>query len=445
MGGGFAGYELVNKLKGADYQIILVDKNNFYQFLPLIYQVATAGLEPSSILFPFRKLFHNRKDFFFRMAEVRAVNVEEKIIQTSIGKMKYDYLVLAAGSVSNFFGNKNVEKDAIPMKTVQEAMGLRSTLISNFERALTCASIEERNELLNIVIVGGGATGVEIAGALAEMKCVVFPKDYPDMNPNFLQIYLIEASGRLLGAMAPESSQNAEKYLKAMGVNVLLNTRVEDYANYIAKLSDGVEIPTRSFIWVSGVSATEIKYIDGEHLGRGKRIIVDEYNRVKGLDDVFSIGDQCITLADPGYHSGHPQLAQVAIQQAANLARNLKNTEENKPLHPFLYKDYGSMATIGRDKAVAEIGKFKFGGWPAWILWLVVHLKSILGVRNKIMVMLNWVWNYFTYDHSLRFIVYAKKSRVVKDREKFEKTHHLGKDLFDKENARDTEQFNSKQ
>ncbi|MDR1742938.1 MAG: NAD(P)/FAD-dependent oxidoreductase [Dysgonamonadaceae bacterium] len=439
VGGGFAGLELVSRLKKSNYQVILVDKNNFYQFLPLIYQVATAGIEPGSILFPFRKLFHNRKDFFFRMAEVRAVNAEDKIIQTSIGKMKYDYLILAAGSVSNFFGNKNIEKESIPMKTVQEAMGLRSTLISNFERALTCASIEERNELLNIVIVGGGATGVEIAGALSEMKRVVFPKDYPDMNPNFLQIYLVEASGRLLGGMASESSQNAEKYLREMGVNVLLNTRVEDYTDYVAQLSDGVAIPTRSFIWVSGVCGTEIKYIDGDHLGRGKRIIVDEYNRVKGLDDIFCVGDQCIMLDDPAYPNGHPQLAQAAIQQANNLAYNLKNLGQNKPMKAFRYKDLGSMATVGRDKAVAEIGKFKFGGWFAWIVWLVVHLKSILGVRNKVMVMLNWVWNYFTYDRSLRFIVYAKKSRVVKDRERFERKNHQGQDLFDKKNVENME------
>lgn len=434
VGGGFAGLELVNRLKKTNFQVILVDKNNFYQFLPLIYQVATAGIEPSSISFPFRKLFHNRKDFFYRMAEVRAVNVEKKIIQTSIGKLDYDYLVLAAGSVSNFFGNKNIEKDSIPMKNIQEAMGLRSTLISNFERALTCASIEERNALLNIVIVGGGATGVEVAGALSEMKRIVFPKDYPDMNPDYLQIYLVEASGRLLSGMSPESSKNAEKYLREMGVNLMKNTRVEDYVDFKAKLSDGTEIPTRSFIWVSGVSAAEIKYIDGEHLGRGKRIIVDEYNQVKGLEDVFCIGDQSIQLTDPGYPSGHPQVAQVAIQQARNLAHNLKNIDQKKNLTPFYYTDLGSMATVGRDRAVAEIGKFKFGGWFAWIIWLVVHLKSILGVRNKLMVLLNWVYNYFTYDHSLRFIIYAKKSKVVKDREKFERRNHQGYDLFDTPN-----------
>ncbi len=431
VGGGFAGLELVNRFKKSDFQVVLIDQNNFHQFLPLIYQVASAGLEPSSISFPFRKLFHNRKDFYFRMAEVRGVNAERKILQTSIGKLHYDYLILAAGSVSNFFGNKSIEEKAIPMKTMQEALGLRSTLLSNFERALTCATQEERDELLNIVIVGGGATGVEIAGALSEMKRFVFPKDYPDMSPDLLNIHLVEASSRLLGGMSEKSSANAAKYLQKMGVHIMLNTRLEEYENNTAKLSDGSSISTRSLIWVSGVSASPIKYIDGDHLGRGKRIIVNEYNAVKGLQDVFCIGDQCIQMTDSKYPNGHPQLAQVAIQQARNLAENIKHKESNKGLIPFKYKDYGSMATVGRKKAVADLGKCNVGGWTAWAMWLVVHLKSILGVRNKIIVLLNWMWNYITYDKSLRFIFYAKKTHAIKEREQADARTHLGENLFD--------------
>ena len=430
VGGGFAGIELINRLKNSDFQIVLIDKNNFHQFLPLIYQVATAGLEPSSISFPYRKLYQNRKDFFFRMAEVRGVNAVDKIIQTSIGKLSYDYLVLAAGSVPNFFGNKNLEEKAIPMKNIQEALGLRGTLLSNFERALTCSSEEERSELLNIVIVGGGATGVEIAGAIAEMKRFVFPKDYPDMNPKEMQIHLIEASDRLLAAMSPQSSRNAKKYLKQMGVSIQLNTRLLDYTGRTATLSDGTEIRTRSLIWVSGVSATEIKHLDGELLGRGKRIIVDEFNGVKGLNEVYCIGDQSIQMSDPNYPNGHPQLAQVAIQQARNLARNLRCDKTQEQWRCFSYKDLGSMATVGRQRAVADIGGKNLGGWFAWYIWLIVHLKSILGVRNKILVLVNWIWNYITYDRSIRFIIYAKKSYVVEQRKIDEMSKHQGADLF---------------
>lgn len=430
VGGGFAGLELVNRLKKQDYQIVLIDQNNFHQFLPLIYQVATAGLESSSISFPFRKLFHNTKDFYFRMAEVRAVNFDRKIIQTSIGKLEYDYLILSAGTVSNFFGNKNVEERSIPMKNIQEALGLRNTLLSNFERALTCATKEERDELLRVVVVGGGATGVEIAGAIAEMKKFVFPKDYPDMDPNLLKITLVEGADRLLGPMSPEASANAKKYLEEMGVNIVLNTRVEDYVNHVAKLSSGEDIKTRSLIWVSGVCATAIRNIDGDKLGRGRRVIVDGFNRVVGTKDVYCIGDQCIMPnVDKAFMGGHPQLAQVAIQQARNLAKNFKNMEKGKDLKPFKYKNLGAMATIGRKKAVADFGKCRIGGRMAWLMWLGVHLKSILGVKNKLFILIDWMWNYFSYDRSVRFIVYSKKNFVIKERDEQEATTHLGENL----------------
>ena len=433
VGGGFGGLKLANKLRNSDFQVVLVDRNNYHQFPPLIYQIASAGIEPSSISFPFRKIFQKRSNFFFRMAEVRSVFPEQNILQTSIGKVRYDYLVLAAGTTTNFFGNKNVEEHAIPMKNVSEAMGLRNALLENFERALTCASETERQELLNVVIVGGGATGVEVAGALSEMKNHVLPKDYPDMPSSLMNIYLIEAGTRLLPAMSEQTSQHVLNYLRKMGVNVLLNKMVTDYDHHRVILKDGSQIATRTFIWVSGVAAEKITNLDGEHLGRGARIIVDEHNRVKGFDNIFSIGDQCIMPeGDPNYPGGHPQLAQVAIQQGKLLARNLKALEKGKSLKPFRYRNLGAMATVGRNRAVAEFSTMKMAGFWAWIMWLVVHLRSILGIRNKSIVLFNWMWNYFSYAQSLRFIVYARKAKEVVDRQARLASQHWGNDLNSK-------------
>lgn len=430
VGGGFGGLKLANKLKKAGFQVVLMDKNNYHQFPPLIYQVASAGMEPSSISFPFRKIFQERLDFHYRMTEVRAIVPERNLIQTSIGKAEYDYLVLAAGTTTNFFGNQRVEEEAMPMKTVSEAMGLRNALLANFERSVTCATEQERQELLNVVIVGGGATGVEIAGALSEMKRFILPRDYPDMDSNLLHIYLIEAGDRLLPGMSFNSSKQSEKFLREMGVDVCLNKKVTDYQNHKVILEDGNEIPTRTFIWVSGVSAVQIGNLNPSLLGRGKRIRVDEFNRVEGMTNVFAIGDQCLQTTDKDYPNGHPQLAQVAIQQGELLAKNLQRLERSEKLQPFHYTNLGSMATVGRNRAVVEFKKIKIHGWFAWVLWLVVHLRSILGIRNKVMVLLNWFWNYVTYDYSLRMIVYAKKAKGVREREIIEATTHLGTDIL---------------
>ena len=416
-------------------QVVLIDKNNFHQFPPLIYQIASAGIDPSSISFPFRQIFRKRKDFYFRMAEARMVDTEKKILQTSIGKIDYDYLVLAAGATTNFFGNKNIEEWAIPMKTVPEAMGLRNALLSNFERALTCATEEERQELLNVVIVGGGATGVEIAGALSEMKRYVIPYDYPDMDSSLMHIYLIEAGDRLLAGLSQDSSKKAYDFLKSMGVDIQFGKMVTDYRDHKVIMKDGTEIPTRTFIWVSGIRANAMPGISDDHLGRGFRFKVDQFNRIPGLDDVFAIGDQCLQTTDPAYPNGHPQVAQVAIQQAKNLAKNIKRINEghadDNSLTPFKYNNLGSMATIGRNKAVVEIGKFHSQGFFAWILWLVVHLRSILGVKNKMMVLLNWLWKYVSYNDSIRMITYATKPREVMERMEREQTTHLGEDLME--------------
>ena len=364
------------------------------------------------------------------MAEVRSVFPERKIIQTSIGKVDYDYLVLAAGTTTNFFGNKNIEENAIPMKNVSEAMGLNNALLENFERALTCSDERERQELLNVVIVGGGATGVEIAGALSEMKKFVLPKDYPDMPSSLLHIYLIEAGTRLLPAMSEDSSAAVEQYLREMGVNVLLGKMVTDYKDNRVMLKDGSSIATRTFIWVSGVAAQPIANLPVESIGRGQRIIVDEFNRVTKCEGIFSIGDQCIMPeGDPNWKGGHPQLAQVAIQQGKLLAKNLVRLEKGKKLHPFRYRNLGTMATVGRNRAVAEFSKMRMAGFFAWIMWLVVHLRSILGVRNKSIVLFNWMCNYFNYSQSLRMIIYARKAQVVKEREERLATSHWGEDL----------------
>ena len=434
VGGGLGGLRLAEDLYGSGMQVVLIDKNNFHQFPPLIYQIASAGIDPSSISFPFRQIFRKRKDFYFRMAEARMVDTEKKILQTSIGKIDYDYLVLAAGATTNFFGNKNIEEWAIPMKTVPEAMGLRNALLSNFERALTCATEEERQELLNVVIVGGGATGVEIAGALAEMRRYVIPYDYPDMDSSLMHIYLIEAGNRLLAGLSQESSQKAYEFLKSMGVDIQFGKMVTDYRDHKVVMKDGTEIPTRTFLWVSGIRANAMPGIDESHLGRGFRFKVDEYNRIPGLNDVFAIGDQCLQTSDAAYPNGHPQVAQVAIQQAKNLAKNLKlinQGADSSELTAFHYKNLGSMATIGRNKAVVEIGKFRSQGFFAWVLWLVVHLRSILGVKNKVMVLLNWLWKYVSYNDSIRMITYATKPREVEERMKREQTTHLGEDLME--------------
>ncbi|MGN1392920.1 MAG: NAD(P)/FAD-dependent oxidoreductase [Succinivibrionaceae bacterium] len=427
IGGGFGGLRLAQDLKKSNFQVVLIDKNNYHQFPPLIYQIATAGLNPSDISFPFRKIFEDREDYFFRMTELRAIYAKDNYIQTSIGKIDYDYLVLANGTKTNFFNNKNVEHYAMPMKTIPEAMGMRNTLLSHFERSVTCSSEKERQELLNVVIVGGGPSGVEIAGAIAEMKRYVLPLDYPDMDTNKMHIYIIEGGDRLLAGMSQKSSDKSLKFLEKMNIEVKLNTFVTDYTDNKVIMNDGTSIPTRNLIWVGGVTTNRVVGIGHEHLGRGNRIKVDQYNRVEGSNNIFAIGDVAIMLdADPKYPNGHPQMAQPAIQQGALLAKNLVAIRDNKKLVPFRYKDLGCMATIGKNKAVAEIKPFKFAGFFAWFLWMGVHLMSILGVRNKVFVFFSWVWSYFTYDKSNRMIVKSAESKGLKDLEQRLKENHWG-------------------
>lgn len=413
VGGGFGGLKLANKLKGSMFQVVLIDRNNYHQFLPLIYQVASAGLEPSSIAFPFRKIFQKRKDFYFRWAEVSGVDSDSNRIQTTIGELSYDYLVLAAGTETNYFGNKNIEDAALSMKTVEEAMTMRNVILSNLERSLTSEDLKEKQALMNIVIVGGGATGVEVAGVLSEMKSFIIPNDYPDMDVHKVHIYLIEASNKLLASMSPHASTSSEKFLREMGVNVMMSTKVLDYKEGKVILDNGMDIPTKTFIWVSGVSAVSFDSINSAMLGRGGRILVDEANRVKGINNVFAIGDVCLQT-EKEYPNGHPQLAQVAIQQGNLLSSNLKKIEKGIQPTAFHYRNLGSLATVGRNKAVADFNKLNLQGWMAWIIWLVIHLRSILGIRNKVVVLFNWIWSYITYDQSIRLIMAAKRIKRSK-------------------------------
>ncbi len=408
VGGGLGGLELAFKLVGSDFQVVLVDKNNYHQFPPLIYQVASAGLEPSSISFPFRRLFQGQKDFFFRMAEVKAVDAAGKKIATSVGDIHYDYLVLAAGARTNFFGNKEIEAATLPMKSVSEAMRLRNTILRNLEKAETEEDPVRRQALMNIVVVGGGASGVEIAGAVAEMKKNILARDYPDLDASQMHIYLVNAGKRLLAAMDPVSSARAERDLKELHVHIRQPQFATEYKDGILKTSAGLEIPARTVIWVSGICANTIEGLPAESLGHAGRILTDRFCRVKGVQDVFAIGDQSLIEGDEDYPLGHPQLAQVAMQQAKTVAENLNAAQKGMAEKPFKYRNLGEMATIGRNHAVAEIGGRKFGGFAAWVLWLVVHLRSILGVKNKAFILLNWVWNYLNYKQSLRLILKAK-------------------------------------
>ena len=408
VGGGLGGLELAFKLVDDDFQVVLVDKNNYHQFPPLIYQVASGGLEPSSISFPFRRLFQGKKDFFFRMAEVKSVNTSKKLIDTTVGEIEYDYLVLAFGAKTNFFGNKDIQASTLPMKSVGEAMRLRNTILHNLELALTEEDPARKQALMNVVVVGGGASGVEIAGAVAEMKKNIIARDYPDLDSSQMHIYLVNAGDRLLAGMDPVSSKRAERDLKELHVHIRQPQFATEYKDGLLKTSAGLEIPAQTVIWVSGICANTIDGFPAESFGHAGRFLTDRYCRVKGVVDVYAIGDVSLIQGDEQYPLGHPQLAQVAMQQAKMVAKNLKAVLKGKELKPFRYKNLGVMATIGRNHAVAEIAGRKFGGFPAWALWLVVHLRSILGVKNKTFILLNWVWNYINYKQSLRLILKAK-------------------------------------
>lgn len=411
LGAGFAGLQLARRLKNSGYHVTLIDQYNFHQFQPLFYQVATARLEPSSISFPLRKVFQGSKNVFVRVAEVQEVQTERKQVITSNGIYKYDYLIIATGCTSNFFGNKNIEKYAYPMKSTTEAIALRNRILLNYEEALN-ASPDELEAIMNIVIVGGGPTGVELAGSLAEMKKNVLPRDYPDMDFSKLKICLVEGSANTLASMSDDSKQKSQEYLEKMGVEVRVNTFVKDYDGKVAQLSTGDTIKTQNLIWAAGVIGNVPKGIDAELLVRGNRIKVDQYNRIESLDGVYAMGDIAY-MENEDWPKGHPQLANVAINQAKNLATNFKKLQKgDSKLSVFKYKNPGTMATVGKRKAVVDLPKFSFHGLIAWLFWMFLHLMLIVSVKNRLFIFINWAISYVTNDTTLRLILLPTRKQI---------------------------------
>lgn len=412
IGGGFAGINLAKELlnqKGIE--VTLVDKNNYNFFPPLIYQVATAFLEPSSISYPFRKFFAGKKNLHFRLGELEKVIPTENKIILNNGELHYDHLVFATGAETNFFGMENVQKNAIPMKTLTDAIGMRNTLLKNLEKAAICKDIRKRRALLTIVVAGGGPTGVEVSGMFAEMRKSILLKEYPELETSASNIYLVDGGDSLLSPMSIESQQDTLKAVTELGVIVKLNTRVVDYKEDTVFFADGNTIHTKNLIWAAGVSAREFEGIPAESYGRGKRMTTDAFQKVTGTENIYAIGDTSIQFGDINFAGGHPQLAQVAIQQGVNLAKNFKLLVQNKPLQPFKYNDKGSMAIIGKKKAVVDLPKPKmhFNGFFAWLVWLFVHLMSLITYRNRINTLYHWMVAYFSKDQSLRMIIRPDK------------------------------------
>ena len=408
VGCGFAGLELARGLKKADVQIVMLDRNNYHTFIPLLYQVATAGLEPSSISYPIRKIFSNQKNFLYRMANVEAVHPEDQAVQTDIGAISYDYLVLAHGSKANFFGNEEIQKNCLGLKSVNQALNLRSAILKKFEQSLHEKDEQKQEALMNFVVVGGGPTGVELSGALAELKNKVLPQDYPELDLSRMKIYLMEGTDRLLPGMSEQSSEKAERYVEEFDVNVYKETFVKNYDGEVVTLqqkgSEEETLNAHTLIWAAGVQGRNAEGI-GEHaVGKGNRLLVDTHNKLYGYDQIFAVGDVALMQTED-YPQGHPQVAPVAMQQGQLLAKNLKRLVKGQPLKQFAYFDKGTMATVGRNRAVAEVARMKLGGFFAWAAWMLVHLLMLIGFRNRLVVLVDWIWNYFSYDRGIRLIL----------------------------------------
>lgn len=410
IGSGFAGLKLAQKINSRLFQVVLLDKNNFHTFQPLMYQVASAGLEPDSIVYPIRKIFKGKNNFHFRMASVLSVNEDEQKIETTLGSVKYDYLVIATGAQTNFFGLKNVEANAYSMKSIQESLDLRSIILQNFENALNTSDKSIQEAYMNFVIVGAGATGVELAGALAELKEKILPKDYPDLDINLMNIHLIQASGKVLDGMSENASNKALEFLKGFGINIRLNTFVKDYDGFTVKTNDGT-MQSKTVIWSAGVKGAPVENIKGT-LTQSKRIVTDTFNKIINSTNVYAIGDvSSIDGVNDGH--GHIMLASVAGQQGAHLGKNFNNIACGQEMTPFKYKDRGTMATIGRNKAVVDLPFYKFSGIIAWFVWMFLHLMLLVDFRNRLIVFMNWTWSYFKYDKGLRLIIRKVDKREI--------------------------------
>ena len=405
VGGGFAGIALAKQLRNKNVQVVMIDKHNYHTFQPLLYQVATGGLEAGSIAYPIRKVIQEYKDFYFRLTQVVEIDNNKKTIITEIGDLTYDYLVIATGSKTNYFGNKEIERNSMAMKTIPQSLNIRSLILENFEQAVLTTDVAEQNSLINFVLVGGGPTGVELAGALAEMKKAILQKDYPDLDIDRMQINLIQSGDRILNTMSEKSSVHAQKFLESLGVKIWKNVRVTNYDGKIITTNSDLTFDTATVIWTAGVQGAAIAGLNADSLiEKVERIRVNAFNQVKGYHNIFAIGD-IASMETKNWPQGHPMVAQPALQQGKLLGENIIRLINKKPLKPFEYKDLGSMATIGRNKAVVDLPNYHFSGVFAWFVWMFVHLFSLIGFKNKAVVFLNWVYNYIRFDREGRLII----------------------------------------
>ncbi|MEM5564316.1 NAD(P)/FAD-dependent oxidoreductase [Psychroserpens sp. AS72] len=405
IGGGFAGVNLVKSLANKALQVVLIDKHNYHTFQPLLYQVSSSGLEPDSIAYPLRKIIKKHRNSFFRFAEVEHIDANNNEIITSIGTLHFDYLVIATGTKTNYFGNKAIQEHSMPMKSIPQALNIRSLILQNFEKAAIASSKSDREAYLNFVIVGGGPTGVELAGAIAELKNHILPKDYHDLNSSDMQIHLLEGATRVLPPMSEHASKKAEEFLVKLGVHVHTNAIVKDYDGKIVATNSDLKLNTQTLIWAAGVTGAPIKGLKAESMiDKANRYKVNRFNQIEGYDNIFALGD-IASMSTENYPKGHPQVAQPAIQQGKLLGKNLLRLIKKQTLKPFVYNDKGSMATIGRNKAVVDLKHYKFGGFFAWFIWMFIHLMSLVGFRNRVIVFFNWTYNYINFDKAARLII----------------------------------------